>query len=236
MIYVTGDIHGGKHVAKLGAFTKKKIFIGYDYVIICGDFGVLWKPGEELYWLNWINKKPWTTLWVDGNHENFDMLKGYPVVEFCGGKAHKITDKIYHLMRGEVFTIEDKTFFALGGAESHDRECRTENVTWWAGEMPSDDEYDNAVRNLEKHNWSVDYIISHCCASSVQDVIAKDKGYNKYPHNRLTDFFENVILERCRFNKWFFGHYHDNIDMDGEFIGLFNCIYDLQEEKLVELS
>ena len=50
MIYVTGDIHGGMDIRKLGtgSFPDQKYMTKRDYVIICGDFGLVWdKSGEE---------------------------------------------------------------------------------------------------------------------------------------------------------------------------------------------
>lgn len=77
MIYVTGDIHGEVDISKLNTQNFSQAKEG-DYLIICGDFGLIWdiKPSKnEEYWLKWLSKKPWTTLFVDGNHENFDRLK-----------------------------------------------------------------------------------------------------------------------------------------------------------------
>lgn len=46
-----------------------------DYVIICGDFGGLWtfeeESSREKDVLDWLNNKNFTTLFVDGNHENY---------------------------------------------------------------------------------------------------------------------------------------------------------------------
>ena len=53
-----------------------------DYVIICGDFGGVWskdkESNEETMLMDWLDCKSYTTLFVDGNHENFDRLKKYP--------------------------------------------------------------------------------------------------------------------------------------------------------------
>lgn len=40
-----------------------------DYVIVCGDFGFIWKIKPdyfENYWLDEINNYPFTTLFVSG--------------------------------------------------------------------------------------------------------------------------------------------------------------------------
>ncbi len=54
-------------------------------------------------------------LFIDGNHENFDMLYNLPIAEFGGGIVHKVDDGIYHLIRGEVYNIDEKKFLYLVG-------------------------------------------------------------------------------------------------------------------------
>ena len=124
MIYITGDIHGSPERLGVHSFYEQKEMTRDDVVIICGDFGMVWEEsGEsasEQYWLKWLEDKPFTTVFVCGNHENFDRLYQYPVKEWHGGKVHEIRPHVLHLMRGEVFDIEGLKFFAFGGASSHD--------------------------------------------------------------------------------------------------------------------
>ena len=151
MIYITGDTHIPVDIGKLSTkrFPEQKEMTKSDYVIICGDFGGVWDgSNEEKYWIKWLKNKKFTTLFVDGNHENFDMLYNLSTVEFCSGKAHKVDDGIYHLIRGEAYNIDGKKFFVFGGASSHDKEHRTEGKNWWKDEMPREQEYSNAENNL----------------------------------------------------------------------------------------
>ena len=117
MIYITGDCHGD-----FRRFSNKK-FEGKegDVVIVLGDFGLVWDGSKtDDYWIKWFSKKPYQILFIDGNHENFDKLKEYPEMYLYGGKVHRITDNVFHLMRGEVYEIEGEKFFVFGGARSHD--------------------------------------------------------------------------------------------------------------------
>ena len=79
-----------------------------DYVIICGYFGEIWnylvESTYEKYWLDWLNEK------------NFTILYNYPVDEWLGGKVYKIRDSVLHLMRGEIFDIDNKKFFIFRGS------------------------------------------------------------------------------------------------------------------------
>ena len=124
MIYITGDTHSDFTRFTEDQFPIQSEMTKNDYVIICGDFGGVWTFEEESHRekeaLNWLNNKSFTTLFVDGNHENFTRLYSYPVEEWHGGKVHKIRDSVLHLMRGEIFDIDGKKFFAFGGAKSHD--------------------------------------------------------------------------------------------------------------------
>lgn len=219
MIYITGDTHIPVDIQKLSAkrFPQQKEMTKKDYVIICGDFGGVWDgSNEEKYWIKWLKNKNFTTLFIDGNHENFDMLYSLPIVELCGGTAHKIDNGIYHLIRGEAYMIDGKKIFVFGGADSHDKEYRMERRNWWCAEMPNEQEYSNAEKNLKKNNFEVDYVITHCAPTSVQNAIAPT-----YEENKLTDFFES-IKNKLIFKKWFFGHYHKDVVLDDKFEGVFN--------------
>jgi hypothetical protein len=118
-IFVTGDTHGTYDVGKLDKL--KGVLREDDHVIVLGDFGVCWDGGyndkktREL-WL----KQNCGVLFIDGNHENFDLLYEHAVGERFGGKVRELGDRITHLMRGQVYEIEGKTFFVMGGAASTD--------------------------------------------------------------------------------------------------------------------
>lgn len=74
MIYITGDTHGGFQRFGSKYFPQQTQMGRNDYMIICGDFGGLWDGGQkDQHWLDWLAEKPFTTLFVDGNHENFDL-------------------------------------------------------------------------------------------------------------------------------------------------------------------
>ena len=228
MIYITGDIHGSIDIHKLTAKSMKEREAegGYvpdfkegDYLIICGDFGLMWSHEgekyykEEQYWLSWLEERPFTTLFIDGNHENFDILDELPVTEWNGGKVHMIRERIIHLMRGQVYNIEGMTFFTMGGASSHDKEYRTEGKSWWSRELPSSEEYEEAVKNLAACQNTVDYIITHCAPLSIQRELEMN-----YAEDELVRFLETEVMRKVRYKVWFNGHYHIDADLDRNII------------------
>ena len=172
MIYITGDIHGDIDISKLNIrnFPEQKHLSKQDYLIICGDFGLVWDGSKrEKYWLKWLSKKRFTTLFVDGNHENFHALRKIPTMEKFGGIVRQITPSIYHLERGQVFEIDGNKVFVMGGARSHDKIYRKENISWWEDEMPSAQEMEKAIVALNTAHWDVDLVITHCAPRSIQD-------------------------------------------------------------------
>ena len=251
MVYLTGDIHGNPFRFSTDKFPEQKEMTKDDFVIILGDFGIIWDGSkEEKYMLKWLDKKPFTTLFIDGNHENFNLLSMFPVVDFCGGKAHKITDNIYHLMRGYVFNICGKKFFAFGGAKSHDisdgilnpddydnikefkrkykkwqkhkRLFRVKDISWWEEELPTEEEMLRGIQSLEDVNYEVDYVITHCLPQDVSVCIGcMDGDYLKQYFNDL------LLINGLKFSKWYCGHYH----CEKQIFGKFNILY----EKIVRI-
>lgn len=213
MIYITGDTHGSIDIHKLKnkAFKDSSKLTKNDYVIVLGDFGVIWdNSNEQKYWLKWLDNKHFTTLFIDGNHESFDLLYKYPVEEWNGGKIHRINDSVYHLMRGQVFNIDGLKFFTFGGATSIDKLQRTEYISWWRQELPTTKELDEGINNLEKNNWQVDYVLSHCCSANMLKVLYNYRLLNDYDTDILNKYF-NMIEDKVDYKHWYFGHYHQDI-------------------------
>lgn len=224
MIYVTGDIHGEHDIHKLSskAFSQQHELTRDDYVIVCGDFGLVWNSdASENHWLRWLEEKPFTLLFVDGNHENFDLLNAYPVEQWKGGSIHRIRENVLHLMRGQVFEIDGHTFFTMGGASSIDREYRIENRSWWSAELPSDEEYAEAEKNLFERSSKVDYIITHTAPSSLAGLLCP----GGFVPDRLTRYLESLAAS-VSFGHWYFGHFHTDREIT-RFSALYNNILPL---------
>lgn len=221
MVYITGDLHGGIDIGKLSSksFPEGKNLNKRDYLIICGDFGLVWDcSAEERYYRGWLASKPWTTLFVDGNHENFDMLSGFVEEDMFGDKVGVICDSIYHLKRGRIYTIEGKKFFTMGGATSHDQGFRREFISWWRQEMPSHSEYTKAVTSLTNANWNVDYVLTHCAPNSIASGLCD----YFYP-DKLTGFLQD-ISDELSFIRWYFGHYHVDKEISEKYHALYKTI------------
>lgn len=203
-IVVKGDTHG--NMEEILEIEKQFHLTEKDYIIIAGDYGLLFSEKYFQAKLEILKKSKCTILWVDGNHENHSWIDSLPVEEWNGGKVHKLPElpRCIHLMRGQVFNIEGDTYFTFGGANSIDKWARIPFIDWWAREMPSEAEYNEGLANLAKCNNKVDYIITHACSTETMYLINptfKVDAVNKY----LSEIEKTV-----EFKKWYFGHYHED--------------------------
>ena len=233
MFYITGDTHGIIDWEKINTKNfpeQKEMSPDRDFLIVLGDFGGVWDGGrQDAFVLKTYDQRNFMTLFVDGNHENHDLLDGFPVTEWNGGKVHRISERVIHLMRGQVFDIFGTTFFTMGGAESHDKEYRKEGVSWWAREMPSDEEYEEALSNLEKYHFDVDVVLTHCAPEEYigenmppvynhdlgRLLAGKIGGIQVESGNTLTKFLDSLIIDYgLKYKKWYFGHYHRDLDWE----------------------
>ena len=245
-IVITGDTHGTFDIEKVVRYFNEHEdeYTRDDYLIICGDVGICgFSAAYEANTRAVFRSLPVTTLFIDGNHENFEQLNSYAVEQWNGGKVHIIEDNMIHLMRGQIFELEGCRFFTMGGAKSHDIEdgilepdapdferrlmmlqrkprarYRINHISWWAQELPSDEEYDEARQSLDAVGWQVDYIITHCAPTSIALM-----GTRHNEADRLTDFLQEV-QERAKYHYWLFGHYHDNKAIDEKHILLWEQI------------
>lgn len=235
-IFLTGDVHATNDIIKIVNFadTEGKTLTKDDKLIILGDFGFIfdWNPDgneREEYWLNWFDKQPWTTLFLDGNHENFNRLNDYntyPLQEYYGGKVSKINDSLFHLLRGEVYNFNNNRFLILGGADSIDRYFRVEDFSWWRQETISRDDINLALKNAG--DGKVDYVLTHAGPTSFLKELYKKKLLA--PYNELEISISEKRLERLKnkidYNKWYCGHYHCDYSK-GNIETLYNKIIEL---------
>lgn len=243
-VYLTGDVHGSAKMFSPKVFPLGSSLSADDYMLVAGDFGIfpLW-PGESLETsrprspLRILLDAPWTTLFVDGNHENFEALLKLPVEERFGGPVHVVwPNKIYHLMRGYTYNLHGRRFLCMGGAESTDRSHRTEGVSWWPEEMPNEAELRRARRSMRRallprnnslrdfgiqiwtsiqfkptldHFKPIDYIVTHA-PPAAWTAAAKRRQPGEF--GALLDNWYRYARERriVGLRRWYCGHLHVN--------------------------
>lgn len=219
---ISGDTHGIIDIGKIVKFfdEHEDEYTSEDYLVVCGDIGVCgFSISEEAETRSVFRSLPVTTLFVDGNHENFKQLNAYDVDIWNGGKVHFIENEIIHLMRGQVFEIGGTRFFTFGGAYSIDNMYRTEGFSWFPEEIPNQNEYEEGWHNLEKADFEVDYILTH---SGPREVVAA-MGYGEMSDDEveLRQYLQR-IADNTDFTAWYFGHFHEDTEVED----MFYCLYD----------
>ena len=164
------------------------------------------------------------------------------------GKEISLTGELHILWCSMlVFDVGGKRIFAMGGASSHDIQdgilemddpqffqkfqrlntkgaaFRVNHRSWWKEEQPGPEEYQEARKNLERAGWEVDYIITHCAPTSIQNELLQALS----KPDELTDFLEEVRL-RCQFQYHFFGHYHGDLVIRQKYVLLYKQILRLK--------
>lgn len=248
-IFLTGDTHGGCDItAPLSRknFPEQRNLTKDDYLIILGDFGVIWNEHiehlrNEAHWMDYFETRNYTTIVVLGNHENYERIFKLPEVEMFGNTVWEyVAGHVYILQRGRVYEIAGKKFFTMGGAVSIDKANRRVNYSWWEAEIPSTEEFDRGLQELEDHNYEVDYVLTHtlprrvitwymnACRDSYIDEFKVGGKLSEDFYKRIEDTFIDKDMfdaKKCAvsdyldlicfenglsFNKWFAGHFHDN--------------------------
>ncbi len=222
MIYITGDTHGNVDFDYLKDYFNNRFVNENDYLIILGDAGIVWSEKE-----NFIDDYAMLgliVLFIDGNHENFELLNRFPTVIFNGAKCHKLYENVYHIMRGEIIKLNNKTFFCMGGARSIDKIYRIENISWWKEEDIGFNDIENGLANLKNVQNTVDYVLTHCAPTSI---INKMFNYKQDNNTKILEKFKEII----NFKYWYFGHYHENKKYDN-FEVLYRRIIILNDETI----
>ncbi len=225
MIYVTSDFHG--EIDRFKAKEIKKLKKN-DTLIILGDFGFVWDGSKkEQKVLNWIGKRRYNVLFIDGSHENFHILNQYATDEYCGGNAKQISGKLRYLCRGEIFNIENHSILCFGGAESVDKEQRQEGITWWVEELPTYQDFDNCTQNLKKYKGEVDYILTHDAPTRLSTFLHLDRE-NYYEKTPVETFFD-VMYNEIKHKKWCFGRHHKDQKMGSKAAAVYKNVLPLTD-------
>lgn len=213
MIYITGDTHGTIDFSKLKAYFKKKYVSRKDYLIILGDAGIVW-DSDYKNTVGLYESLGLTIYYIDGNHENFDLLESFPIISSNNAKVHRISEYIFHVLRGEILILNGLSFLCIGGAESIDKTYRKPGVSWWKQERINENDINNALSNLSSNNMEVDYVLTHCVSDNI---CIRKFGYDGDESTRQL----SRLCSYVKTKHWFFGHYHFDEIIDSTF----RCFY-----------
>lgn len=225
MVYITGDTHADDRDFRWHWLNEH--LTSDDTLIITGDFGFDWHKLTVNTWE--CMERKYTTLFCDGNHENFDVLASLPLVEKYGDVVGKFCDNTYRLLTGHMYLIEGEKYFVFGGASSIDKEWRvveeqrthSPRTLWWEEEVPSSEDFALAQKTLAENNYKFDYFISHTCNSQLKNVLLGGEGFADPTESMLTSLEYLIRENEGEWKASFFGHFHQN-----KIFGKYHCLYE----------
>jgi TPR repeat protein/predicted phosphodiesterase len=218
-IILLADIHGHIRLDFIKEKLTKLSVQTEDIVVILGDAGIVWQEPMNSEVKAFYTGLPCDVLFVDGNHENFDLLNSMETTIRCGGLVHKILPNVFHLMRGQAYLINGKKCFVFGGAYSIKRDDNSSPVTIWEAELPTETERIFGLKTIAENDNTFDLILTHQAPRSLLDSI--DYTYSNKETGHL-DYLERLKQEVC-FDRWYFGHIHKDL-REGKLVRLYeNC-------------
>lgn len=227
MIYITGGIDGANRIAKLNCknFKEQKQMSSNDYLIICGDFKLVYNNSEEeKRLLNLLAKKHFKILLVEGANENFDLLNDCNSILFNGTPAQKIAGNIIRLKRGYIYNIDNYKILTIGGGIPKSKVLNIPHSTYWTESLPTKEDIKICINSIKANKYKVDYIITADSPNSFKEKF--NDGINISEYGEFLDRIKDVV----KFKKW----YCSNVDLDkitSRFICLNNYFYKIGEDK-----
>lgn len=232
-VYITGDKHGS--FRPFFGLSEKGLICEDDIMIIAGDASYVWDEDYMTKIQTLEQLFPGNLCFIDGNHENHQILNGLPVSEWCGGRIHRVGKRVFHLLRGEIFEIRGSRYFTFGGARSVSKYVEgVEGIDWWTGEEPSEEEIRRGRQQLLQNIDKVDYIISHEAPLFAREKIPRVKRIDPdYALPSVLQEWYEKVQECGHLRKWYFGHMHVDQQISPTLQCIHNSVLDVETEERI---
>lgn len=209
--YITGDKHG-----EFRTMLRELEFYNYpkgSIIIIAGDASInYYGDSSDEIRKQKLNESGYIFFCIHGNRENRpENIDGYKVETFKGGNVYVEEEypNIKFAQDGEVYDFDGKSVLVLGGAYSVDKYYRLKNDwPWFEDEQMSKENKEKAEKNLDKHNWEVDVVISHTCPYNYRPVDMFIGGIDQSTVDTSMEEWLQEIEDGLGYKKWYCGHWH----------------------------
>ena len=254
MIFCTGDAHG--KVVERFSFRQhpelRQLQLN-DIVFQLGDFGQPFGPNtykEAKYTFRFLDDKPWITIIVGGNHDDYDYWESCPQVKLFGGIARQaqFNGELYSVFFVDhitIFNIENNHILCIPKAQSHDiwnlldparpnfktekrhlRKAhlwfRVKHESWWPQELMDIEENMNFMEQHEHEHF--DLVLSHDAPSLITQWFKRPSDITRMKPTEGERYLE-VLRKTLDFDSWIHGHFHFDGAWDEEYDDRLCCLY-----------
>lgn len=156
LLMLAGDWHGNLPWAEVAI--RHAADNGVDTIVQLGDFGYWVDDPATAEYLATVNRELAAAdirlFWIDGNHEDHSRVADWTDTDRF--------PQVRYLPRGFRWQWWGRTWMAVGGAMSVDKQLRIEGESWWPQEELTEADVEYASRDGD-----VDVIVSHDCPRGV---------------------------------------------------------------------
>lgn len=201
-VAVAGDWHG--NFPYTTAAIKHAAARGCNTIIHTGDIGFLTMAAltrfEPL-----LAELSITLIFADGNHDNHELIS---MLDQNDNDMGVISEHIYHLPRGNIFTVNGETWMTFGGAYSVNRSEGLAGWDWWHGEVIT------LGQVMRAPDQKVDVVVSHECPSGVRYIDQRNYHTDeRWPREAVEASTQQrelmaMLVDKVRPSRLYHGHHH----------------------------
>ena len=243
MIAVISDVHfpSNKPRQKEVEDSLEKLS-GIRALFICGDFTDNRKdtaPDEPMKLPDYMKKLPYPVFFIDGNHEDYDVLKRLPQISEsekemifqtsgCAVDAKntkKAADGVYYLNRGSICKIDGFSILLIGGSTTGPGYKKNHPDIWQPDEDLTDEDKNRIETGLQEQKNNVDFVFTHTVPTCMVKAWFPEKDLS------VTNEILEHVWRTVSYRHWLFGHFHEDTDYPENFHCLYNDIILLEKQS-----
>lgn len=238
-VYITGDKHGDKMGYKyvIDQIENPK---EEDIIIVCGDASLEYGKYNMGDCKKIMSKFPGTWLILRGNHDA-RIWRNHTTKTKDGLAPHDgwdFSDRFFEITlyqkkypnihyiddAGGIYDVDGHSCIFYPGAYSVDKGYRIAyGLPYEWEEQLFDLEFEHLNKLTLENKDSIEYVFSHTCPMSVEPLIrylfmnGLDQSKIDKTTEKWLDVYYRHLKDGKNFKHWFFGHFHDDKELDDTF-------------------
>lgn len=195
-------------------------------IIILGDAGLnFWLNNTDKKYKKLLNNQGYHIYCVRGNHEERPENLGYKLdydFDVFGMVYYDPDfDNIRYFVDSGEYQIGKYSVLVIGGAYSIDKDYRLAvGWNWFEEEQLNEEERDQILSKVKGKQYNT--VLSHTCPESFK--YCATKGNLIFGIDNTMELFLENIKENISYDRWYFGHFHEDLKCEDNAYCLFEYI------------